>query len=662
VNKELPLNEMALASARMLSVEEASRYAGGMDDPARLATAFAGVVGGVSSNAISIRGNSPSFLQWRLENVEAINPTHFSDMTGVGGGILTALSSQVLGNSDFYVGAFPAEFGNALSGVFDMKLRNGNNQKYQHTVQLGTLGVDLASEGPFKKGGKASYLFNYRYSSFALAGDLLPDLLGPARHMRYQDFTFKMNFPTQQAGTFTVWGTGIKDNYKTEISEDISEWEDVMEGSGDYLQTKAVGGVGHRIFLSENTYLRSSLSANYTLYDASMEQVYTDMSKVPVTDMKNTNWNVAFNTYLNTKFSATHTNRTGFTATRLFYDLDYWVSEDVNQIPPSDLLNVAKSKGNSTALSAYTQSIFRLSSRLTTSVGLHSMYFRLNEKATIEPRASIRWQAVPKHAFGIAYGNHSRRENTDYYFVVENGEFVNKNLNFAKAHHFVLSYDWLISEHLRFKVEPYYQQLYDVPVGTDGVTSIINLRDFWTFEAYTNAGKGRNYGIDFTLERYLHNGWYYLLTASLFESKYTGSDGVWRNTRLNRNFVINGLVGKEWNVGRQKQNILSASVRATLQGGQRYIPVNEATSIAEKRLVLDYSRAYEPQAPTELICHFNIGYKINRNKLSHEFSLKMINVTGTEEMEGYYYNYREDRPKKYLGAVTVPSIASKIEF
>ncbi|MDR0332075.1 MAG: TonB-dependent receptor [Dysgonamonadaceae bacterium] len=664
VNKEVPLNEMALAGARMLSVEEASRYAGGFDDPARLVTAFAGVAGGMNSNGIAIRGNSPLFLQWRIEGVEAINPTHFSDMTGVGGGILTALSAQVLGNSDFFTGAFPAQYGNALSGVFDMQLRNGNNQNYEYTAQIGTLGVEFASEGPFKKGGRASYLFNYRYSSMALMGDLLPDLVTEAAGMRYQDFTFKMNFPTQRSGTFSVWGIGIKDHYlmRNSNSTDTTKWDNIFEGEGDYRQTKAVGGVGHRIFIGENSYLRSSLSGNYNLNKIGLEHVYTDMSRFTVADMKNTNWNVAFNTYLNTKFSAAHTNRTGLNVTRLFYDLDYWMVEDFFQVPPDDMLNFAKSKGNSTALSAFSQSVFRLNSRLTTSVGLHGMYFRLNEKAVVEPRASIRWQALPRHSFGFAYGKHSRRENTDYYFVLVNDEFVNKNLDFAKAHHFVASYDWSISENLRFKVEPYFQHLYNIPVEKNSVMSIINHRDFWLMNALVNEGKGRNYGIDFTLERYLHGGYYYLFTTSLFESRYTGGDGVWRNTRLNRNFIINALGGKEWKVGRQKQNILGASIRVTLQGGERYIPIDEAASIAEQRIVYNYSHAYEPQLPTELVGHFTVSYKINRDKLTHGISLQMINVTGTKEFDGYVFNYFTNRPERQMGAVVIPNISYKIEF
>ena len=160
VNKQLPLNEMAQVGARMFSVEEASRYAGGVSDPARTASMFPGVAGSGVYNGISIHGNSPQMLQWRVEGVEVNNPNHFADITMAGGGIFTSLNGTVLANSDFMTGAMPAEYGNALSGAFDMKMRTGNNTKYEHAVQLGTLGVDFASEGPIGKESKASYLVN----------------------------------------------------------------------------------------------------------------------------------------------------------------------------------------------------------------------------------------------------------------------------------------------------------------------------------------------------------------------------------------------------------------------------------------------------------------------------------------------------------------------
>jgi len=632
----------------------------------------------MNSNGIAIRGNSPAFLQWRIEGVEAVNPTHFSDITGVGGGILTALSSQTLGNSDFFMGAFPAEYGNALSGVFDMQLRNGNNQRYEHTAQIGTLGVEFASEGPLAKGG-ASYLFNYRYSSMALAADLLPDLIGDAASMRYQDLTFKLNFPTRKAGTFSVWAIGIIDHFMQRQPKDTTEWNNYYENKKeeffgsevDYIQNKVAGGVGHKIFIGDRAYLKSALVTNYTQNHAKGNLIFPrhNFERFPAIDKKNTNRDIAFTTFLNTKFSAAHTNRTGFNVTGLFYDLDYWLYEDIygqHNYPPDNMVNYAKGNGRSASVSVFSQSSFRLNSRLTANVGLHSMYFRLNGKAVVEPRAGIRWQAIPKHAFGIAYGKHSRRESTDYYFLeapANSGLFPNKSLDFAKAHHIVLSYDWSVSEHLRLKVEPYYQHLYDIPVEDGSAMSLINYWDFLQMlPKLVNSGKGKNYGIDVTLERYLNEGYYYLLTASLFDSRYTGGDGVWRNTRLNRHYIINALGGKEWKMGKQNQNMLNISLRFTLQGGEYYTPFDENASKAAKDIVLDNNRIYDARMPAGFIAHCTIGYRINRKSLSHEFSVKMINVTRNEEFNGYSYNYRDDKPESYMSAIVIPNICYKIEF
>jgi hypothetical protein len=493
----------------------------------------------------------------------------------------------------------------------------------------------------------------------------VPELIADAGAMLYQDLSFKMNFPTKRAGTFSVWGIGISDYYPVQVPKDTTKWEDLAEGELEYKQTKAVGGLGHKIFIGEKSYLKSTLAANYTQNRVTQDYVYTDWSSAPAADMRNTNWNIVFDTYLNTKFSAAHTNRTGINITNLFYDLDYWMTPDPTNIYPDDLINYAKGNGSSMAFSAFSQSSFRLNSRLTANVGLHGMYFRLIEKATVEPRVSVRWQAVPKHAFSLAYGKHSRREYTDVYFMeipTATGVTSNRQLDFAKAHHLVMSYDWSISEHLHLKVEPYFQYLYDIPVEEGSVFSMINHRDFWMMIPLFNGGKGKNYGIDFTLERYMNNGYYYLFTASMFESLYTGGDDVWRNTRLNRNSIMNALGGKEWKMGKQNQNILSVSLRFALQGGERYIPIDEAASIAAKDIVYDNSRAYKTQLPTEFISHFNIAYKINRNKVAHEIALKMFNVNGNEEFGGYYYNYRNDRPEMYMGAVSIPNISYRIEF
>ncbi len=665
INKQEPLNNTASASARMLSVEEASRYAGGFDDPARLVSSFAGVAGNLSSNGIAIRGNSPQFLQWRLEGVEIPNPTHFPDITGVGGGILTALSSQMLDNSDFFTGAFPAQYGNALSGVFDMNLRNGNKWEREHTFQVGTMGIDVSSEGPFKKGGQASYLFNYRYATMALADDLFGGVLGDAAGMRYQDLSFKLNFPTKKAGTFSVWGIGVIDRYKQDAEEDISEWESVVDQNDSHFdQSMGAGGLGHKIFLNNNTYIKSAIAGSFTKNELSVNLYDTDKNPTLINDMKGSNWNLSFNSFINRKFSSRHTNRTGVNVTRLAYDLDYNISPSFpNAHQPIE--NFAKSDGSTWLYSAFSNSTLRLTNELTANIGVNAQYFALNKNYSIEPRVGLKWQMQPKHSLGFSYGKHSRHEKLDYYFVSKPGmgeDLPNKKLDFAKAHHLVLSYDWSINENTHLKVEPYFQYLYDVPVARDSSFSIINHQDWYLDVPLINEGKGKNYGVDVTLERYLANGYYYLFTASVFESKYTGGDGVWRDTRLNRNFLLNALAGKEWKLGKHKQNILNVNLRLSYQGGDRYSPINEAASKIEQDAVYDESRAYEKQLNPAFISNFTVSYKLNKNKLAHEFALKILNATGYKEFGGHFYNYKKEKVEAYRNAVVMPGISYKIEF
>lgn len=665
VNKETAQNSIATASARMLSVEEAGRYAGGMDDPARLVSSFAGVAGSMNSNGIAIRGNSPQFLQWRLEGAEIPNPTHFSDITGVGGGIFTALSSQVLGNSDFFTGAFPAEYGNALSGVFDMQLRNGNRWDYEHTVQVGTLGIDVSSEGPFKKGGKASYLFNYRYSTMGLADDLFPDLLGDAGGMRYQDLSFKLNFPTKSAGTFSVWGVALIDHFLRKAESDTTKWENVNDNSkADFKQTMASGGIGHKYFIDNNTFVKSALVGTYTKNHIVLDVFDREFNPTTVNDMKGTNWNVSLNSYLNKKFSAKHTNRTGFNITRLNYDLDYNISPSYpNPFLPME--NFAKSDGRTYFASAYTNSTIRLIDQLTVNVGINAQYFHLNKEWNSEFRFGAKWQVQPKHSLAVAYGQHSRHEKLDYYFVTtpETGnELVNKKLKLAKAHHVVLSCDWSLSENTHLKIEPYFQYLYDVPVAKDSSFSIINQRDWYLQTALVNEGKGINYGIDITLERYLANGYYYLFTGSLFQSRYKGGDGVWRSTQLNRNYVFNALGGKEWMLGKHKQNVFNVNLRLSFQGGERYSPIDEAASVIAQDAVYDTSKAFEKQYDPAFVSSFTVSYKMNKKKLAHEFALKVINANGYKEPDGHTYNYRKNMVEIYESATVIPNLSYKIEF
>lgn len=660
VAKEQPLNNMATVSARMLSVEEAKRYAGGFDDPARLAASFAGVTGNIDQNGIIVRGNAPKYLQWKMEGIEIPNPNHFGDLETVGSGILTAMSSQVLANSDFFTGAFPAEYSNALSGVFDMSMRKGSNQKHEHTLQVGVLGIDASSEGPFRKNGKASYLFNYRYSTLALVAPLLPE---NGNTIKYQDLSFKLNFPTQKSGTFTLWGIGFRDGAGSTPKKNPADWKYKDDNEdNDITLVTGVAGLAHKYYFNKSSYIKTTLAGTNSRTEWLVDKMNTALQLKPLYRGQFNESNITLSGFINTKINSWHTNKTGITLTKMFYDI-YLDKTFVAGGLPTEIIN---QKGNSALLAVYTGSAVNITSKLVMNAGINAQYFLLNKHYTLEPRLGFRQNIGEGKSIGLAYGLHSRIEKLNYYLnndIISGGKEINKNLDFTKSHHLVLSYDWSINSNLHLKAEPYYQYIYAAPVIADSSFSFLNLQGDWFFGSkLQSTGKGRNYGVELTLEKYISKGFYYLVTGSVFKSEYKGGDGIWRNTRFNRSYAINILAGKEWKTGHKHQNIVSLNARFTQQGGYRYSPVNTEASVTAKDVVYDETNAYILQAPGALNMHFTASYKINRKKLAHEFAFKLLNVTNQPDFKGHKYNLQSNAVDVYNANVAIPNISYKLEF
>lgn len=655
INKERAINPMALSEGRMLSVEEANRFAGAFNDPARLVSSFAGVTGtgGISSNALSIRGNAPQYTQWRLEGVEIPNPTHFADMISLGGGVYSALSSQVMGNSDFFNGAFPAEYSNALSGIFDMQIRNGNNQENQNAFQLSLTGIDFASEGPFSKKHNSSYIFNYRYSLTGLVADA---------NLKYQNLSFKLNFPTKKAGTFSIWGLGLIDRNNVKPS-DKEDWESFADRQ-DVKTTleKASGGITHKYRINNETYIKTVLAGTYSGIIQDVGQVDILDSYTQVVDISNKNWDIVLNSYINKKISKKHVNRTGITATGMIYDLDYNITPNYGLNMPME--NVAKGSGNNFHFSAFSQSIFTITSKLSLSTGLNAQYFELNNDFNLEPRLSTKWNFNPKQSLSLSYGFNSRRERLDFYYAIDTTTNLpgNKNLDMAKSHLVNLAYDWNISDILHLKIEPYFQYLFDVPVESNTSFSVLNLEEYYLDKILVNSGKGKNYGIDVTLERYLDKGSYFLFTGSVFKSEYKASDKIWRSTRYDRGYSFNGIWGKEWFVGRKKNNTFGLNIKLIYQGGERYTPIDKDLSETSHEIKLDDSKIFTEKHDPFISGDLTVSYRINREKVSHEIALKGLNIGLYTGQSGHFYNEATNAVEKgnVMGALW--DLCYKIRF
>jgi hypothetical protein len=658
-DKGRPQNSMAHISARSFTVEETRRYAGGIDDPARLVSAFSGVTTvSLQDNSIIVRGNAPQGVAWRLEGVEIPTPHHFAGANVTGGGIVTLFSSQMMANSDFYTGAFPAEYSDALAAVFDMKLRTGNPDKHEHAMQVGLLGVDVASEGPFSQKSNASYLFNYRYSTFGLLADL--KILDTEQLFKYQDLSFKINIPTKRAGVFSLWGIGGIDRATQGVEEDPDNWVVDFDRITFRWDTRlGTSGLTHKLITGANTYIHSTVAISSVQNKMIMRYVNDDLSLQPDMDLVNNSSTITLTSVLNHKLSAKSRIRSGLTYKRLGYNLDIAGTQN---FVPGTYQHLMTEDGNANVAGAFAQFKYDFTNIISANIGLHGQYFGLNEEFAVEPRAGLQFTVHPQHVVNLGYGMHSRPEELKMYFMELNGTRPNTSLKVSKAHHFVLEYDWRISKNWRFKVEGYYQHLYDIP-GEEGTSfSLINYKqDYMLRKKLINNTIGRNYGVDLTLEKFLSNNYYILTTASFFDAKYKAGDNVWHNTRYNKSYVANLLFGRE-RFFKNNKRALDYNIRLNFTGGERYSPVLEKESIAQQMIITDETRAFSMQHDPVFYADFTINYRINHKRSSSQISLQVKNVLASSIVENFNYNFKTNSVQLDTSQPVLPVISYKIEF
>lgn len=666
IDKQKPLNELSTVSARTFSVEETQRYAAAINDPARMASSFAGVaMSNDGSNYLAIRGNSPTGMLWRMEGVDIPNPNHFSSVGTSGGGI-SILSAQVMSNSDFVTGAFAAEYGNALSGVFDLKLRKGNSEKREYTLQAGFLGLDAAAEGPFRLGKQTgSFLVNYRYSTLSVISKLGVNI-GDAQ-TDFQDLSFNIWMPAGKAGTFTLFGMGGLSRQQYHGEADSLLWKDNTDKRYvyDFLANTGVVGITHSLVIGNNTSLKTVIAASGTQNGGQTDRFKDDYTLRREYDNDHQQTKVTVSSTLNHKFNARHFLRTGAYVNFQGFNFSQHAWDDEQ----GRLEEQLKNKGTATSINTFAQWQYRATEKLTLNAGAHAFFFLLNNTYSIEPRAALKYAFTERQSLSFGYGMHSQMQPLGLYFTkVENGDEItmpNQNLGLTKAQHFVLSYDQSLPGNWRLKPEVYFQALSNVPVNSDvqDAFSALNVVDGFVDKSLTNKGKGRNYGFELTAEKFLTRGFYFLLSSAVFQSEYQGSDGVWRNTRFNAGFVNSLVAGKEWDWNRGRKNrTFGLNMKMTAMGGLREAPIDLAASIEKGETVYDETHAFEDRMPDYFRLDMGVRLKRNYAHLTTTLALDVQNATNRQNIFGRYFDEKAAAVKYYYQAPLIPVLSYKLEF
>ena len=663
-------NELTSVSGRSFSMEEVNRYAGGRSDPSRLAANFAGVSSPDDSrNDIVIRGNSPTGVLWRIEGLNIPNPNHFSTV-GTTGGPVSAINTNLLKNSDFFTSAFPAEYGNANAGVFDLGFRNGNSDKREHTIQFGALtGLEAMTEGPINKAKGSSYVIAYRYSFTGLAQSLGLSV-GTAATPFYQDLSFKLNGGYSKIGRFTLFGMGGKSKIDFKHNK-IDSTDLFADPTKDSYFTSDIGLIGlkHFIRVGEKSYFNTIVGGTYAASNYNLDTVSKyDANTARVIENKVAQIHYSINTSFNSKISSKLFVKVGFIEELINLNLYYR-----NRQYTPDWQQIWDYNDYTSLMQGYAHIKYNFNNKLTLNLGAHTQYLVLNGSFSLEPRVGLKYQVGPKSTISAGYGMHSQMQPTDVYFYRSTNtdgtyDQSNKNLGFTRSQHFVIGYDVLPFKDWRVKTEVYYQVLSNVPVTqTAGSFSMLNTGSSFNpnEQGYLkNNGTGENYGAELTIEKFFTRGYYGMFTGSLYQSTYKGSNGVSHNTAFNGNYVYNVLMGKEFKIGKAKRNTITIDVKMTQAGGRYYTPVDlEASQIAQKE-VLDDSRAFSKRNPDFFRLDVKTGVTINSKtrKLSQSVFFDVQNVSNHKNVFAQRYNPVTNNINTVYQIGFFPNFVYKVQF
>lgn len=626
-----PINESALVSTTLFSVDDVTRFAGSRDDPARMAGNFSGVFNTDDRrNDIIVRGGSPLELLWRLDGIEIPNPNHFATQ-GATGGPVNALNANLLTNSDFFTGAFPAEYGGKLSGVFDLRTRNGNAEEYELVAQMGFAGFEGMAEGPIPGLEGASFIGSYRKSTLEVL-DFLGIGIGFDGLPKYDDVNAKIRVPIDE--NHTVDGLVLAGRSDIDLLE--SDEEDVFTGDSDVnngTDLVVVGGTWTHL-ISDKIVGKFSVSSLYSKYRTQVDSITTEGENA-VTSIDRWYEMNSSESYYSARYrlawapSRAHYFTVGAEGRALRYDLSeerFSVRDEDNGQPYR-----VDEDGTSEQALGFLNWTWRPSASLTLNTGLFTQYLGIGDQLSTEPRFSASWAFAKGQALSAGVGVHRQMQPLPVYF-----SHNNQDLDFTQSIHYVLGYSIAPKNDVLVKVEGYYKDVSNAPVRAnklDGYSLLNAGTGFGGVRAnfpLKSEGKGRSYGAELSLTKHFTDGWYVLATGSYIRQEYTGSDGMWRDGAFDNGVIANLLGGYEWKINEGFS--IDMSGKFTWAGGAPYTPIDVERSALYNSTILDDEHYFSERNDAYSRLDVRVDFRQNFNGWSLSSFVSVENVLNKENV------------------------------
>lgn len=613
-----PVNKNASVSVTPFSIQDVNRYAAAFQDPSRMAENFAGVFGrGTTNNYITVRGGSPIELLWRLDGIDIPNPNHFGK-NGSTGGLVSAINSDMLGNSDFYTGAFPSMYGGKMSAVFDLHTRDGNSEKYEGTAQLSLAGTELMLEGGIPVTDGSSFLLGYRYSTIKLIQDA--GLLNFSTIPNFSDAMGKLHFKLggrDQINFTGLWG---------KASIDLNYTKDGELGSGSGI---AVAGINWQHIFSDNFITQLLINHVENSFDEGVGSSQQENTTLTYNTVK---------AIANYSPSLDHNFEVGLTAQKMNFN--------TNQLAGN---NIAFSQATN-LYQAYLNWNWHIVQQLVLNTGIYSQYIAYDSASSFEPRVSLSYSPSEEHTFAVAFGVHRQPE----------------PIQFTQSLHYVVGYTLRPSADVLIKLEGYEKDYSHVPIHASTFDSYSFLNEGFAktidYSDLVNKGVGKTYGAELSIMKHYDNGYYITFTGSYVRQRFAGSDGIWRWGSFDNIYIFNFVSGYDIPVGRN--NVLTLSEKFTIAGGGAYTPFDLQRSTQAGYGILDSANAFGARNPPYVRLDINAEYHINWRSSALIIYASIINALGIDNVvDRQFTNYFSTPSIEELYDLPfLPIIGVKFEF
>ncbi|HRN25986.1 MAG TPA: TonB-dependent receptor, partial [Ignavibacteriaceae bacterium] len=551
-------------SIRSFSYEEIRRSPGGFEDVIRALSILPGVAqADAGRNDLIVRGGAPSENLYLINGIEVPNINHFGTQ-GATGGPLSYVNLDFVRETSFSTGGFSALYGDKLSSVLNINLREGREDRFggKGTISASQFGLNL--EGPITQ--NSNFIFSARRSYL----DFIFKAANFSFVPEYYDVLLKADFSPHTQDAFSFLFISAFDNVKF-FNDDADQRFDNSRILGTD-QVQYVAGFTYRHLFTDG-FFNLALSRNYVDYDSRqidslLNPIFTNKSKEEENSLRA---DLVF------KLSKASEINIGGTAKLIEADFDILFPNFFTTFGDSLPVTSLKTENTYTKFGVYTNYNTLLFNRLTANVGIRSDIFTaLNKKIYFSPRLSLSYALTDLTNINFSTGIYNQSPSYIWLEAFES----NRDLKMIQVNQFVLGFDHRISADALLKVEAFYKDYKNYPTSTvrpylvlantgAGFTGSDDNYSSFGLEPLVDAGYGKARGVELSIQKKLSDIPYYgIFSFTYSKSDYTSLDGIERSGSYDQNWIIN-LSG-----GYKFDEFWEVSSKFRFASGRPYTPFN----------------------------------------------------------------------------------------